>query len=191
MEIADGVSRGVLAEQHGAMSENEPLRERHVHWSGPHERAAALATTDGLSFLRAVRDGALPPPPLNVLLGFVLVEAAEGSAVFVTEVAEYLSNGLGSVHGGALATLCDGAIGCAVHSTLPEGTGYATLELTMRFLRPVPSDHGQIRCAAGVVHRGRRTAIARAEVRDTDDRLLAEGSATCLLIPRMAEPPDA
>jgi uncharacterized protein (TIGR00369 family) len=149
----------------------------------PQASVAAFSTMDGDAFLRAIRDGRLPSPPLNELLRFVLVEVGKGSVLFVAEVGEHLSNGLGVVHGGALATLCDGAIGCAVHSTLPKGTGYTTLELTTRFLRPVLCGQDEVRCAARVRHRGRRTAVASAEVLDADDRLLCEASATVLLLP--------
>jgi uncharacterized protein (TIGR00369 family) len=156
-------------------------RQRLVSWPDPSANIAAVTRLGGLGYLQAIHSGRLPRPPLNEVLDFTLAEITEGHAVFTAQVGDHLSNGLGGVHGGALATLCDGAIGCAVHSTLPEGSGYATVELTTRFLRPVDCAHGEIRCTATVTHRGRRMAVARADVQDTNGKLLAEASATCLL----------
>ena len=41
------------------------------------------------------------------------------------------------MHGGYFCTLLDSALGCAVQSTLPKGTGYTTLELKVNLIRPL------------------------------------------------------
>ena len=82
----------------------------------------------GPAFLEAIRDGELPPAPIQELLGFALVEVAEGRVVFEAHPGEQHYNPIGVVHGGMAATLLDSAMGAAVHSTLPEGSGYTTLE---------------------------------------------------------------
>ena len=114
----------------------------------------------GIDFLRAMSDGKLPLPPICALLGYRLVEAEPGHAVFEITPAEQHYNPIGVVHGGIAMTLLDSAMGCAVHSTLPAGAGYTTLELKVNFTRPISVDTGRIVCEGTVVHRGGRTATA-------------------------------
>lgn len=134
----------------------------------------------GLDFLRRFADG--EPLALGELLGFRLTEVEEGRAVFQLEPHERLYNPLGSVHGGVLATLCDSALGCAVHSMLPAGVGYTTLEVKVNFLRRVTADSGTLRCEATVRSLGGRTATAAADVLDPAGRLVATATATCLVL---------
>ena len=129
--------------------------------------------------------GELPPPPIATLLGFELVEVDEGRAVFAVEPGDQHYNPIGMVHGGLAATLIDSATGCAVHTTLPAGTGYTTTDVQVRFVRPITRDTGRIECIGEVVHRGRTLATAEARVM-AGDRLLAHGTASLLILP-----PDA
>lgn len=87
------------------------------------------------------------------------------------------------MHGGVFATLLDSAAGCAVQSTLPQGMGYTSLDLSVKFLRPVTADTGRIRAVGTVLNGGRRTALAQAELFDEKDRLLAHATSSCLLFP--------
>jgi hypothetical protein len=59
----------------------------------PVAAAAQLAELDGLSALRAIMDGELPPAPIGVLLGFEPVEVEEGRVVFAVTPAEHHSRG--------------------------------------------------------------------------------------------------
>ena len=88
-------------------------------------------------------------------MGFEGFEAEEGQVTFFVTPAEYHYNPIGVVHGGLAATLFDSALGCAIHSTLPEGTGYTTLELKVNYLRPLTVDTGRVRCEADVDPRRR------------------------------------
>ena len=72
-------------------------------------------------------------------MGFSPVEVQEGRAVFAVKPAEYHYNPIGTVHGGLAATLLDSAMGCAVHTTLPAGAGYTTLELHVNYVRASPT----------------------------------------------------
>ena len=82
----------------------------------------------GLEFMQGILEGRFPPPPITAALKFELTEVEHGRAVFegVPEFAFY--NPIGAVHGGYGATLLDSCMGCAVHSTLPAGQAYTTLE---------------------------------------------------------------
>ena len=85
------------------------------------------------------------------------------------------------MHGGVLATLLDTATGCAVHTTLPAGVGYTSMDLSVKYLRPVTVESGTLRCVGTVLQRGRRTALAEARLTDGSDRLVAHATSTCLL----------
>jgi uncharacterized protein (TIGR00369 family) len=144
------------------------------------ERARASA---GIDFLRAIRDGELPPAPIQNLLGFTLVEVDEGRAVFAATPGEQHYNPIGVVHAGLAATMLDSAMGVAVHSTLPQGSAYTTLETKFNLTRPIAADTGEIRAEGTVVHRGRTVATADGRVtRVSDGKLLAHGTSTCLIV---------
>jgi len=147
----------------------------------PVEAARDLAQLDGLAALRAMIAGELPPPPIATLLGFELVGVDEGRAVFAVEPSDRHYNPIGMVHGGLAATLIDSATGCAVHTTLPAGTGYTTTDVQVRFVRPITRDTGRIECAGEVVHRGRTMATAEARL-TAGGKLLAHGTASLLIL---------
>lgn len=157
-------------------------RRREYTWSDPTELAAAATGVDGLTFLQQLADGTLSPPPILHTLGGRLTTVARGEVTFELEAQEYHYNPIGSVHGGVYATLLDSACGCAVQSTLPAGTGYTSLDLSVRFVRGITVDTGTVTCTGRVVHAGRRTALARAEIHDAGGRLLGEASSSCLIL---------
>jgi uncharacterized protein (TIGR00369 family) len=157
-------------------------RERTVSWEDPVAAATRGVGLAGIEYLRKIAAGEIPPPPIAVLLGFELVEVEEGRAVFAVTPGEFHYNPIGVVHGGLAATLLDSAMGCAVHSTLPAGTGYTTLELKVNFARAITGDTGRIVCEAALIHRGRTVATAEGRVTaEATGKLLAHGTATCLL----------
>jgi uncharacterized protein (TIGR00369 family) len=91
-------------------------------------------------------------------LGFGAIEVAEGRATFAIEPAFFHYNLSGVVHGGLALALLDSAMGCAVHSTLPPGVVYTTLEVKANFVRPLTASSGHVRCTGTVVHGGRTVA---------------------------------
>jgi uncharacterized protein (TIGR00369 family) len=139
----------------------------------------------GLELLRAIASGEAPGAPIAELMGFEPVEAEEGRVVFEATPTAELYNPIGSVHGGFAATLLDSAMGCAVHSTLPEGVGYTTLELKVNYTRAITKDTGRVLCEGRIVHRGGRVATADGRiVVAASGKLLAHGSTTCLILDR-------
>jgi acyl-coenzyme A thioesterase PaaI-like protein len=64
----------------------------------PVDAARNLAQLDGLSALRAMIAGELPPPPIATLLGFELVEVEPGRAIFAVEPGEQHSRGQAPLH---------------------------------------------------------------------------------------------
>lgn len=163
------------------MTENN--RTRTVEWDDPMTSAQAAFQMSGLEYLQAMIAGQFPPPPIAKLMGFQLTEAREGYAVFETVPAEYHYNPIGVVHGGLAATLLDSALGCAVQSTLPRGTGYTTVELHVNIVRAMTTKTGPVRCEAKILHSGRKVGTAEARITDQDGKMFAHGTTTCLIFP--------
>ena len=132
-----------------------------------------LKSYDGLGFLQGIINGTLPQPPITELLGFHLVEAENGRAVFegMPEFRHY--NPIGTVHAGFAATLLDSALGCAIFSTLAKGDAWTTLELKLNLVRPLTKDTGPVRAEGRVIHRGRTVATSEGDLKD------ARGQALC------------
>lgn len=157
------------------------IRERTITWSNPQLSADASREMAGLDLMRGLRDGTVPSPPIAALVGFSIDEVEEGRMVMRLTPAEYHYNPIGTMHGGVLATLLDSVMGCAVHSTLPKGRAYTSLEIKVNYVRAVTNDSGEL-CAEGkIVHGGRRSAVAEAKVLDAKGRLCATASTTCLV----------
>ncbi|MFD7027388.1 PaaI family thioesterase [Streptomyces sp. NPDC059917] len=158
-------------------------RTRTYGWEDPEVPARAAGAMAGLEFLREVQAGRLPGAPLGQTLDFALDEVEHGRAVFSLLPGEEHYNPIGSMHGGVFATLLDSAAGCAVQSTLPLGMAYTSLDLTVKFLRPVTVETGRVRAVGTVISAGRRTALAQAQLFDANDRLLAHATSSCMLFP--------
>lgn len=148
-----------------------------------------MATADrreslsGLQYLRAMMAGEVPAAPIGVHVGFRLVEAETGRAVFEGEAGPHLLNPLGAVHGGFALTLIDSACGCAVHTTLDAGVGYTTVETKVNMTRAIMPGTGTVRAEGRVVSRGRQIATAEARLLAADGRVLAHGTSTLMILP--------
>ena len=157
-------------------------RTHTVTWQDPMPLAQAARGMSGLDFLRAVRDGKLPPAPIQALIGMRLAEVEEGRVVWELTPGEQHYNPIGTVHAGVVATLLDSAMACAVHSTLPLGKGYTTLEFKLNLVRAVTASTGMLRARASIAHAGRSTATAEGRLEDASGRLHAHASTTCLIL---------
>lgn len=159
-------------------------RSRTYAWQDPRPSLARLPETAGLDLLTAMASGEIPAPPLAATLDFERITVlGEGSVELTLVPGEHHLNPLGTVHGGVIAAMLDTVAGCAVHTALPAGTGYTSLDLHTRFLRPVTPGTGRVRAEGTVVNRGSRTATAEARLVDEGGKLLATATSTCLLFP--------
>ncbi|HTU94213.1 MAG TPA: PaaI family thioesterase [Solirubrobacteraceae bacterium] len=164
------------------MSENGH-RTRTFSWQDPVAVAELGRERSGMEVLQAVMEGQVGPPPIADMLGMSLVEVGEGRAVFAVEPAEWMYNPIGSVHGGIAATLLDSCMGCAIHTTLPAGVGYATSDLQIRYARGMTVDTGRVIAEGTLVHAGRRLATAEGRLTaEATGKLIAHATTACLLI---------
>jgi uncharacterized protein (TIGR00369 family) len=158
-------------------------RTRTYNWADPQEQDKVHRNLAGIDFMRLLLTGEIGHTPMMATLGFDLVTVEDGYIELECVTGEFMYNPIGAVHGGVAATLVDSAAGCAVQTTLPAGTGYTSVDLSVHYLRPITTDLGPVRAIGTVINRGRRTALGRAEVRDGANRLLAHGTSSCMLFP--------
>ncbi|GIH13539.1 PaaI family thioesterase [Rugosimonospora africana] len=156
-------------------------RTRTFSWSDPAAHAAMVGRRSGLEMLRAMISGELPPPPFMQTIDVDGFEADEGRVTVRLTPQEFHYNPLGSVHGGILSTLLDTAAACTVHSVLPAGQGYTSMDLNVKFLRPVTTASGQLRCTGAILSRTRRNALAEARLTDESGQLVAYATSSCLI----------
>jgi uncharacterized protein (TIGR00369 family) len=162
---------------------SQQQRTRTFDWEDPAATAASGLQLAGIEYLSAIADGRIAAPPIARLLDFTIAEVEPGRAIFAMEPAEWMYNPIGSVHGGVAATLLDSCMGCAIHSTLEAGVGYATTDLQVRYIRSMSVGTGRVLAEGRVIHAGRRTATAEGRLfAESDETLLAHATTGCAIL---------
>lgn len=161
-------------------SEEQAVRARLRPSDAPPPTTQALGLS-GLEVFEAIFAGELPAPPMGVTLDFVPIRMEPGLAVFQGRPMRRHYNPLGTVHGGWFATLLDSAVGCAVHSTLPAGKGYTTLEIKVNLVRSLTDSVPLVRAEGKVIHTGRQVAMAQGRIVGPDGKLYAHATTTCMV----------
>jgi len=155
-----------------------------AHFTGPGvSPLETLRAHAGLDFLRGIVEGRFPQAPITAMLGFFLIEVERGRAVFQGTPRPEHGNPIGSIHAGWAATLLDSCMACAVHSTLPAGQGYTTVEFKLNLVRPVRADTGPLRAEGKLVSAGRTIGTSEGRLVGPDGKLYAHGTETCLIFP--------
>jgi len=132
----------------------------------------------GLEQLRAMIAGKLPPPSITKVIPLELRSADEGYVEFAATATDDHLNPMGSVHGGFAATALDSSTGCAVQSLLPPGKAYATVDLNVQMIRPVPV--GVPLTASGrAINVSRSVGFAEGWLCDEAGKRYAHATATC------------
>jgi len=135
----------------------------------------------GLEFVQGLADGTLPLNTIAKTLGYDITEATAGRVVVAADPDETLLNPAGTVHGGFSATLLDSCMGLALQTTLEKGLASTTLEFKISLVRPITPETGPIRAEGIVLQRGRRVGTAEGRITDSNGKLLAHGTTTCLI----------
>ena len=120
------------------------------------------------------------PIPLGDMLGFRVISVQRGEAIVEIETTPNHANPMGTLHGGVLCAIADSAMGIAHSSTLEAGETTTTLELKINFLRPVWSD--RLRAIGKVIKPGKTISLVECDVLDSEDRLVARSSSTCMTL---------
>jgi uncharacterized protein (TIGR00369 family) len=165
-------------------TENElwgPQHSRTVTWHEPGPGTARGLAMAGIDYLKAMIAGELPPPSIAALMQFEIVEAEPGKVVFTCSPDGSVYNPNGGVHGGLVCTLLDSVAGSAVHSTLPAGKGYTSIEINVNYLKPVRLDAGPLTATGTVVKAGSRVGFTEGVVTDASGALVATATSTLLV----------
>ena len=131
-----------------------------------------------LSMLRRIISGELPGAAVGDLIGMRMIEAEEGRVTFELDAGPEHSSPPGTLHGGILCDLADGAMGCACVSLLAEGDSFATIELKINFLKPVWT--GRLTAVGEVLKAGRTITLCDCRITDEGGSLVAYATSTCM-----------
>jgi uncharacterized protein (TIGR00369 family) len=142
----------------------------------------ALSGLELMRWIQSMRPTETDVPSIGRLLGMRFDEVEHGRIVISLDTRPDFANPLGAVHGGIAATLLDSVMGCAVHTTLPAGVAYTTLELKVNYIRAAHTGGQTLTAEGNVIHVGRRTATAEGKVVDEQGKLIAHATTTCLII---------
>src|SRR6185295_17503906 len=114
-----------------------PQRSRTVTWHEPGPSTAKGLAMAGIDYLQAIVGGDLPQAPIGGLLQFRIAAVEPGRVEFTCVPDESAHNPIGAIHGGLICTLLDSVTACAIHSTLPQGKGYTSVEIKVNYLKGV------------------------------------------------------
>ncbi len=118
--------------------------------------------------------------PLFQYLGVIVERISPENTTLRLPIKEGFIQGAGVVAGGILATIADEAMAHVVLANLKEGESTATIEMNMRYLRPI--EEGEINAVARIIKKGRQIITVTAEVRDAKNSLLAYAGASFMVI---------
>lgn len=135
----------------------------------------------GLEFLQAMIEGHIPPASISKTIPMQPTEISEGSVTFKAHADHNHLNPLGGVHGGFAATVLDSVTGCAVHTMLPAGVGYGTIDLNVKMCRPIPQNQALI-ATGKVINLSKNLGISEGKIIDDEGKLYAYATATCMII---------
>ncbi len=105
-----------------------------------------------------------------------LIQSSPGAAEMVLEVKASHLNAVGVLHGGAVFTLVDSSMACAIMETLKEGETCVSVEIKVNNVAPVRD--GTIVARSTIGHRGKTLVHLETDVRTTHGRLVAKGLGT-------------
>ncbi len=135
----------------------------------------------GLEIMLAMKDGKLDYPSMCQTIPMIIESAEKGIITFEVIANEHHINVMGGVHGGFAATVLDTVTGCAVQSMLEKRVSYATIDLTVKMMRPVPKNE-KLFAKGAVVNMSKSLGISEASLSNKEGKLLATATSTCLLL---------
>lgn len=135
----------------------------------------------GLDQIQALFEGRIPTASISQTMGMKPLEAASGRvSMEATPDARHL-NPMGGVHGGFAATVLDSVTGCALHTLLESGESYATVDLSVKMLRPLKVGH-PYRAEGSVLHKSSRLGVCEGRILDASGALIAHATCSCMIM---------
>lgn len=135
----------------------------------------------GLGFVKLLAEGRLPRPPMAELLPFTLLPPEEGFVTLSALPEDRFLNTLRTVHGGWSMTMLDTAMALAAHTVLGPGEWCPTHETSVKFVRPILADSGELLIVGKVISRSRTVITLDGRIESADGKLQAHGTSTCMV----------
>ncbi|HJW11544.1 MAG TPA: PaaI family thioesterase [Albitalea sp.] len=145
-------------------------------------RPEQFAGRSGIEIFQAMLAGEIPVPPISETLDFILVEAEPGRVQFQGKPQFEHYNPMGTVHGGWIATLLDSALACAVHTLLPAGKAYTTVELKVNYVKALTDRVPLVRAIGEIIYSGGKIGTSQGKLVGPDGTLYAHATTTCIVL---------
>ena len=145
------------------------------------ERMRPPKTQSHLERAQRLARGELMMPPIATTIGFRCSAAELGAATMEmdTDPSRH-ANPMGTLHGGVLCDLADAAMGFAMSTTLEDDETFTSIDLTVKFFKPIWRAH--LRARALVTKRTRSLGMVECEVEDEQGSLVAKLFSTCMVL---------
>jgi len=143
---------------------------------------AEVSALSPAEFFEGIGNGELPSPPIGTLMDFIPIEWSAGLFIFQGTPDARHYNPLGTVHGGWIATLLDSAVACAIHTLLPVGKTYTTLELKVNYVKGLTEQVPLVRAIGEVIHSGGKIGTSHGRLVAADGTLFAHATTTCIVL---------
>ena len=135
----------------------------------------------GLEVLLSMIAGKIPAPTISKTMGMKAISASLEMVEFEGIATTEHLNPAGGVHGGFAATILDSVTGCVVMANLEDvKIPYATLDLSVKMLRPVPINQ-KLKAVGTLISISKRTALSEGKLYSEEGKLLAYATATCII----------
>jgi len=144
------------------------------------EAVRAPKTTRHLEELQRLTREKASFAPIAQLIGFEAVDMQLGRTVFEMDASGRHANPMGTLHGGVICDLSDAAMGTAMASTLEDDETFTTLDLSVKFFKPIWN--ARLRATAHVVKRTRTLGLIECEVEDDKGSLVAKVYSSCMVL---------
>ncbi|MBB5577221.1 MULTISPECIES: PaaI family thioesterase [Rhizobium] len=137
---------------------------------------------NGIEFVTGLSQGTLPRPPMADLLPFTLLPPDEGHVELLARPEARFFNVMNTVHGGWIMTMLDTSMSLAAQTTLMSGEVCPSQETSVKFVRPISVDCGELRITGKVISRGRTVITLDGRIENSQGKLYAHGTSTCLIV---------
>lgn len=134
----------------------------------------------GLEFMRNILEGRISPGGMAKALTMEVIEVASGFVKLTARADNRHTNPFGGVHGGFAATVLDSVTACAVHTVLEAGIGFATLDLNIKMLKPIPLEK-ELVGEGKVIHMSKKIGMSEGMLKDSRGNLYAHATAIYMI----------
>ncbi|MCF8070439.1 MAG: PaaI family thioesterase [Desulfobacterales bacterium] len=142
-----------------------------------------LKEMTGLAFLQAMQKGALPYPAMWDTMNIKIADVSTGEIKFIVMADDRHTNSQGGVHGGFSETVMDSVTGCAIHTMLEKGVGFATTDLTVKMVRPIP-ENVELSAIGKVINLSKNLGVSEGRIVDESSKLYVHATASCFILNR-------